>query len=88
MLITTLDKESSEDCPQIIVLRLLIKLQALCMLDKRAKLTGNIVAEGLWGCISLFLHDLVIALLLGAALQTLPGKDPFEKIHEDVADRL
>jgi len=52
------------------------------------KLSGLVLAELLYGCTHLLLHDLLILLLLGDGLKTLPGQTAPQELHQVLTQPL
>jgi len=55
---------------------------------KKGRRTGEPLCELLDGRALLLLADLLVLLLVGRRLESLPGQAPAQEVHEDVSERL
>ena len=73
---------------EVLIIRLLLKLQSLGVIDKRGELIRKPFGQKLSRRGYLLLHDHLVLGLGVLGLHVLPGKDTSQQIHHHISDRL
>lgn len=77
-----------EELSEVVVVRCILEAQVADVGEVLGELLGETLAEILDDGRLLLLTDLLVLLLIGSCLQSLPGESTSEEIHEDVAESL
>mmetsp|Transcript_91013 Transcript_91013/g.257707 ORF Transcript_91013/g.257707 Transcript_91013/m.257707 type:complete len:328 (-) Transcript_91013:336-1319(-) len=77
-------EEVLEESPQVRVVRPVLEAQRAAIVQVGGEDCRVALAEGLHGRRALALHDLVVLLLLGVGLKTLPWKLPTIEVHQHI----
>jgi len=85
ILVVQRTEEDPKELPEIHVVWSLLKPQSTAVVEIHGKLCWETFAQNFYWGRHLLLTDLLVLLLLGGGLQSLPGQTSSVEIHQDVS---
>jgi hypothetical protein len=80
------DEEITEELAEVQVIRLVVEAERTRVVQEDSEFVRESAAQKIGGGCHLLLHDVVVLLLLGGSLETLPRESAAKEVHKHVGN--